>query len=329
MLRITVLASGSKGNASVLTSTASGASVLIDAGLSCRETLKRMKLAGEDPAALSAVLVTHEHQDHVNGLGALARKLQIPVYVTGPTHSAWKRMVGPKPKRQSREQWFAEQQLRAQAVPKTSYAPAWQYAAAAAAAPAPEFVAAMEQVTTAIADCDGEPAADPTVLPKVEFFEAGRPFAIHDIGVMPFTVPHDAADPVGFVFTVSGLRFGMVTDLGYIPPNVSMQLRRCDGLYLESNHDLEMLRTGPYPCSVKQRVLSRVGHLSNDALAHFLATDYNRSAAVLVLAHLSESNNHPDIARTCAERALGPRANLISNRLVMAQQDAPTPSISL
>lgn len=329
MLRLSVLASGSKGNASILTSTASGTSILVDAGLSCRETLKRMKLAGEDPAALSAILITHEHQDHVNGLGTLARKLNIPVYVTGATHSAWKRMVGPKPKRLTREQWFAEQQLRAKGVPSHASAPAWQYAAAAAAAPAPSFVAAMSQVSTALCEPDDEPPADPTQLPQVEFFQSGRPFSIHDIGVMPFTVPHDAADPVGFVFTVSGLRFGLVTDLGYIPPNVSSQLRRCDLLYLESNHDIEMLRTGPYPWSVKQRVLSRVGHLSNDALADYLATDYDGSAAVLVLAHLSESNNHPDIARTTAERALGPRANLISNRLVMAQQDAPTPAISL
>ncbi len=100
----------------------------------------------------------------------------------------------------------------------------------------------------------------------------------------------------------------MVTDLGYMPASVRVHLRACDGLYLESNHDLEMLRDGPYPWSVKQRVLSRVGHLSNDALAEFLTTDYDGSAAFLVLAHLSESNNHPELARDAAQRALGDRS---------------------
>jgi phosphoribosyl 1,2-cyclic phosphodiesterase len=331
MLRMTVLASGSKGNATVLTSTASGTSILIDAGISCRETLRRMKLAGEDPSKLSAVIVTHEHQDHINGLGVLARRLKIPVYFTEPTHDAWKRMVSPKPKRMSREQWFAEQRARTQAqAPETPFAPAWQYAVAEAVTPAPEFVAAMRDVPMPLAMLEDEVvAADPTELPAVEYFEAGKPFAVRDIGVMPFTVPHDAADPVGFVFTIEGIRVGMVTDLGYMPPNVITQLRRCDGLYIESNHDLEMLRNGPYPWSVKQRVLSRVGHLSNDALADFFTTEYDGSAAFIVLAHLSESNNHPELAQDCAVRALGTRSNLWMNRILLAEQSKPMEPILL
>src|SRR5579884_4317108 len=115
MLRMTVLASGSKGNSTVLTSTESGTSLLVDCGLSCRETLKRMRFAGEDPQQLSAVIVTHEHQDHVNGLGVLARRLNLPVYITGGTHQAWRRWVSPKPKRMSREQWFAAQRAQSEA----------------------------------------------------------------------------------------------------------------------------------------------------------------------------------------------------------------------
>lgn len=327
MLRMTVLASGSKGNSTVLTSTATGTSILVDAGLSCRETIKRMKAIGEDPAAISAVIITHEHIDHISGLGVLARKLKVPVYFTGATYQAWKRMVSPKPKRISREEWFAQQyeSRRADKAQAAPYAPAWQHApglvaAAVAASPAHEFVEAMKNVPLPQADCEEEPTANPAELPKVEFFEAGRPFAIHDIGVMPFTIPHDAVDPVGFVFTIDGVRVGMVTDIGYMSPNVSSQLRRCDALYIESNHDLEMLRDGPYPWSVKQRVLSRVGHLSNDALAQFFERDYDGAATFIVLAHLSEANNHPELARGCAERALGERSNLISNRLVLAKQ---------
>ncbi|MEO8727379.1 MAG: MBL fold metallo-hydrolase [Acidobacteriaceae bacterium] len=329
MLRMTVLASGSKGNCTVLTSTASGRSILVDAGISCRELLRRMKIAGEDPAKLSAVVVTHEHQDHIAGLGVLARKLKIPVFFTAATHDEWQRMVSPKPKRTTREQWFAR--LRGEELEQR--VPAWQYApelamAAAAAAPAPEFVAAMQHVLPQMA-VEEDAAANPTDLPAVEHFESGRDFAIGDIGVTPFTVPHDAADPVGFVFTIAGVRVGMVTDLGYMPPNVSTQLRRCDGLYIESNHDLEMLRGGPYPWSVKQRVLSRVGHLSNAALAEFFTREYDGSAAFIVLAHLSESNNHPELARDCAQRALGMQSDLLFRKLLLAKQAEPLDAIEL
>jgi hypothetical protein len=234
----------------------------------------------------------------------------------------------------TREQWFSQQREgQSQSTPRTPYAPAWQYApelamAAAAAAPAPEFLAAMQNVPLPRMD-EEDTAADPTELPGIEYFKSGEAFSVRDIEVMPFTVPHDAADPVGFVFTIDGIRVGMVTDLGYVPPNVAMHLRRCDGLYIESNHDLEMLRVGPYPWSVKQRVLSRVGHLSNEALAEFLTREYDGSAAFIVLAHLSESNNHPELARDCAERALGPRSNLIFNRLLLAKQAEPLESILL
>jgi phosphoribosyl 1,2-cyclic phosphodiesterase len=100
-------------------------------------------------------------------------------------------------------------------------------------------------------------------------------------------------------------------------------------LMIESNHDLELLRGGPYPWSVKQRVMSRVGHLSNDALADFLTTDYDGGAEFLILAHLSEQNNHPEIARMTAERALGAQRDLLRNRLLLAAQDQPLPAVRL
>ena len=127
---------------------------------------------------------------------------------------------------------------------------------------------------------------DPTWLPSVEYFQAGQPFEIGDIAVSPFTIPHDAADPVGFVFQAEGVRMAVATDLGYIPPNVKAQLKGLDLLLLESNHDLEMLRDGPYPWPVKQRVLSRVGHLSNEAAAEFLENEYDGQAAYVILGHL-------------------------------------------
>jgi phosphoribosyl 1,2-cyclic phosphodiesterase len=168
---------------------------------------------------------------------------------------------------------------------------------------------------------------DPTWLPSVAYFQAGQPFQVGDIAVSPFTIPHDATDPVGFVFQTEGVRMGVTTDLGYIPPNVKAQLKKLDLLLLESNHDLEMLRDGPYPWSVKQRVLSRVGHLSNEAAAEFLESEYDGQAAYVILGHLSESNNLPDLARVTAERALNGRASLLANRLLLAEQHQPISSI--
>jgi len=157
-------------------------------------------------------------------------------------------------------------------------------------------------------------------LPKLEHFAAGHHFQIGNIGVTPFTIPHDAIDPVGFTFRAEGIKIGLATDLGYVPVSVRDHLRGCDVLVLESNHDLEMLRSGPYPWSVKQRVMSRVGHLSNDALAEFFTSDYDGGAAYVVLAHLSEQNNHPEVARSAAERALRDRQGFWQNRVMLARQ---------
>ena len=161
-------------------------------------------------------------------------------------------------------------------------------------------------------------------LEKLERFESGHGFQVGDIAVKPFTIPHDAADPVGFTFRAEGIKIGIATDLGYLPVSVRDHLRGCDVLVMESNHDLEMLRVGPYPWSVKQRVMSRVGHLSNDALADFLTNDYDNSAAFVVLAHLSEQNNHPEIARREAEKALASAGRLFQNRVLLASQTEAT-----
>ena len=172
-------------------------------------------------------------------LAVLARKLGIPIFMTGLTHHAWARSER---------------------------------------------------------DATGELPA----LTCLEIFNPGHRFQIGDIEVTPFTIPHDAADPVGFTFRTEGAKLGVATDLGYLPPNVCDHLRGCDVLVMESNHDVEMLRVGPYPWSVKQRVMSKVGHLSNHALADFFRDDYDGSASYIVLAHISEQNNHPELARGAA-----------------------------
>ena len=173
---VSVLASGSRGNSAIVSS--SRTRILVDTGISCRETFKRVKAAGDDPRALSAILITHEHADHVYGLLVLARKLNIPVFMTGATHQAWARSVR---------------------------------------------------------DAIGERPE----LGKLEVFSAGRCFHIGDIAITPFTIPHDAIDPVGFTFRAEGVKVGIATDLGRMSANVRDTLRGCDVLVIESNHDIE------------------------------------------------------------------------------------------
>jgi len=317
MVRFTVLASGSKGNCTVVSG--GNTRILVDAGLSCREMFRRMEQSGEDPRTLDAILITHEHQDHVNGLAVTARKLGIPVYFTEATHREWMRWITPR-RRMTYADWL--EQCRKQAAERR-------------AEPAPdgpdcEEAEAGDAVALQAAEAQEEPKnepkadkPDPSRLPAVEFFQAGRPFQVGDIAVSPFTIPHDAADPVGFVFRAEGVRLAVATDLGYIPPNVKAQLKGVDLLLLESNHDLDMLRDGPYPWQVKQRVLSRVGHLSNDATAAFLEAEYDGQATYIILGHLSENNNLPELARLAAEQALSGRASLLGNRLLVAAQQEP------
>jgi len=335
MMRMTVLASGSKGNSTVIAS--SRTRVLVDAGLSCRELLRRMALAGEDPSALDAILVTHEHLDHVAGLAVLARKLRIPVFFTEPTHRAWVRMLTPRTT-MSYAKWLdrmaQEKEARAAAIALET---ANQLSGGDEPALRSDDPNAVLELPIEVDPCDAESAetlpsaakADPAFLPAVEYFRAGTSFSIGDLDITPFTIPHDAADPCGFVFEAEGVRMALATDLGYMPPNVKQAIARSDVLLLESNHDLEMLRDGPYPWSVKQRVLSRVGHLSNSATAEYLSRDYDGGAAYIVLGHLSESNNVPELARLAAEQAIGDRMTLLGNKLLLASQSVPLEPICL
>jgi len=315
MVRFTVLASGSRGNSSIVCG--GSTRILVDAGLSCRELFRRMKLAGEDPATLDAIVITHEHSDHVHGLSVTARRLGIPVYLTQSTHRAWADQVTPR-RQLTFTQWaadFRQKQAAAESLTEGSLAI--------------EACEAEPEDLEAVPGPETPSKPDPAFLPSVQHFRPGESFVIGDITVDPFTIPHDAADPVGFVFTAEGARLAVATDLGYMPPNVKAQLRRCDLIMLESNHDLEMLRDGPYPWAVKQRVLSRVGHLSNDAAATFLEDTYDGCATWLILGHLSEHNNLPELARMAAERALAGKPSLMQNRLLLASQHEPLAPICL
>jgi len=171
------------------------------------------------------------------------------------------------------------------------------------------------------------PREESQKISRVETMVPSRRFAVGDIEITAFSIPHDAADPVGLTLQTEGFKVSIVTDLGYLPTHVREHLRGSDLLILESNHDLEMLKVGPYPWHVKQRVMSRTGHLSNHAVSEFLCDGegFDARARWLVLAHLSENNNNPDVARVSAEEALGrrPEAAAFAGELHIASQRTP------
>jgi phosphoribosyl 1,2-cyclic phosphodiesterase len=253
-VRICVLGSGSKGNCTLIATERTR--LLVDAGFSKRAIYTRLEAVGERPDKIDALIVSHEHVDHVSGLKSLALALKVPIYITGRTRRAI----------------------------------TW----------------------------------DPR-LKAFEMIAAGEQFTIGDVTISPFSIPHDAVDPVAFTFQAEGIKIGLVTDLGYVPELVKQHTRGCHCLIFESNHDLEMLKVGPYPWYVKQRVMSRTGHLSNRATADFLGGEFDGAAQVLVLAHLSENNNHPEIARMSAEEALAGRNGRGRPELHLASQTQPSP----
>ncbi|MFA4826544.1 MAG: MBL fold metallo-hydrolase [Methanoregula sp.] len=236
-MRCTTLASGSKGNCFFIEGE-SGA-LLIDAGLSAKEILVRISAAGLDASHISAVLVTHEHGDHLRGLDVLMRKLSIPAYATeGTLHD------------------FLHHR-------RTS-----------------------------------DKAVDCRVCRYDDVFTIG------DFSVEPFATSHDAAEPCGFVIRENGLKIGYCTDTGILTPPMLEKLRCCDGIVLESNHCPDMLTNGPYPESLKRRIRSKRGHLSNPAAAAGLKV-LGKDIPQVILAHLSETNNTPERVNASAREGLG------------------------
>jgi phosphoribosyl 1,2-cyclic phosphodiesterase len=267
-LRVTILASGSSGNLTLLET--GSTRLLIDAGLGKRETLARLAAVGSELDRVDGLLITHEHTDHCSGLPQMLALWRAPLFVTEPTMDALERVL-------------------------------------------PETFGKR--------------------LRGVETLHAGQRVTIGDIDVHAFAIPHDAADPIGFTFKAGGVKMALVTDLGYLPELVKVHLRDADCLILESNHDLDMLKVGPYPWVVKQRVLSRTGHLSNHAVSEYLADPdgFDGRARYLVLGHVSLENNHPDVARISAQEALSrrPSETAFRGEMLVATQNAPVRPLQL
>lgn len=255
-MKFSVLGSGSKGNCTLVQS--GSTCVLIDNGFSGKELLARLHQIGVAAETLTALVITHEHADHIKGVGALARRLHLPIYANAATYRAGEQHLGNLPLRRE--------------------------------------------------------------------FGTGESFVINDLHIHPFALSHDSADPVGFVVGDGEQRLGYCTDTGTITRLMHHHLRLCQTLILEANHDVALLRQGPYPLPLQQRVLSNRGHLANaDALA-FARSLLHGELQSLVLAHLSEVNNTPQLVQAEVERHLGQVRAL---RVVLAEQGRPLPLMAV
>jgi phosphoribosyl 1,2-cyclic phosphodiesterase len=258
-MRVTVLGSGSNGNATLVE--ADGVRVLVDAGFSGRDIERRLAAIGVEAESISGIVITHEHVDHTRGMGILARRFGLPLYLTPVTRaSCAKLLTGPE---------------------------------------------------------------------EVREYSSVQPFRIGPIEIHPFLTVHDAADPVAVTLrhTESGHKLGIATDLGRPTAAVRHALSGCDLLILEANHDEAMLWNGPYPWSVKQRIASSHGHLSNRAAAELAAELHHPGLLGVVLAHLSAHCNEPDLARDVVGEALA--AHDYDGPLIVAGQDEPIEPIEI
>jgi phosphoribosyl 1,2-cyclic phosphodiesterase len=253
-VKISVLGSSSSGNCTFVAT--SQTKILLDAGLNPTQTLKRLSAIGESLDDIDALIISHEHADHVCGIPGLLGKRTLPVYIGNETFAA----INPN------------------------------------------------------IECD-----------SLEFISAGEPFQLKDLKISPFSIPHDAVDPVGFTLEAEGIKIAHVTDLGYLTELVVQKLRGCDVIVLESNHDLEMLKVGPYPWFLKQRIRGRSGHLSNAESSRLLAEVVHAGLEHVILAHLSEINNTPERAATEASQVLAGSGT----RLTIAAQSRCSPLLCL
>lgn len=248
-MRFASLGSGSEGNA-LLVEAQSGVTttrVLLDCGFSAREVERRLTRLGASVEGLDAILITHEHSDHIGSALTLARKWSIPLYMSWGTARA---------------------------------------------------VGADE------ADVD------------LQVLWGDEAVTIGDLSVLPYTVPHDAREPLQYVFSNGASRLGVLTDVGTSTPHISAVLSGCDALVLECNHDVQMLAGSRYPVSLKARIGGNHGHLNNGAAADILASLDRSRLRHLVAAHLSQQNNLPELAQAALAGVLG----AVSTDVVVASQ---------
>ncbi|MFD1427128.1 phosphoribosyl 1,2-cyclic phosphodiesterase [Kroppenstedtia sanguinis] len=262
-MKYSVLASGSSGNALYVETERSR--ILVDAGLSGKQLENLLRSIDVDPSNLQAILVTHEHNDHVKGLGVFARRYRLPIYMNEATWENLPSGVGQIP------------------------------------------------------------------LHQQHVFSTLSTLELEDLTVESFPISHDAAEPMGFCFHHEGARLGLVTDTGYINRRILDKVAGCDALIFESNHDVNMLRMGRYPWNVKRRILSDVGHLSNEDAGWALAEILRGNGEDIFLAHLSQDNNLTELAHLTVQGVLQEQGLRLGQdvRLRETYPDRPTPLATL
>ena len=233
-MRFASLGSGSRGNSLLVE--AGATRVLVDCGFSARTMRARLARLGLAPENIDAVLVTHEHSDHLGGVAGFAGRFGIPVLLTHGTHAA--------------------------------------------------------------------AGAEVSGLPECRLIDSHEVFSIGDLEIRPFPVPHDAREPVQYLFSDGAARLGVLTDCGAVTAHVVEMLQACDALVLECNHDRELLASSRYPFMLRQRIAGNYGHLGNHQAASLLSRIEQRRLRHVVAAHLSEENNRPELAAEALAGAL-------------------------
>ncbi len=255
-MRFSVLGSGSRGNCVYIES--GGTAILIDGGFSGKEIVGRLKSIGREAADLDAICLTHDHHDHIAGVGVLSRRCSLPVHANPGTFAGGEATL--------KKLWQRQE------------------------------------------------------------FETGDEFVVNDLAIRSFRISHDTADPVGYVIKSDRAMIGYCTDTGRTSHLMRQRLSACDAVILEFNHNLQLLKNGPYPPALQQRVRSSQGHLANEDAAAFLQTLLHKGLQLVVLAHLSEMNNNPQLAMAAADGVLTAEQR---PELLLASQGGATRLIDL
>ena len=287
-MRVTSLGSGSSGNALLVEAGPQGRTkLLIDAGISSRILIDRLRQAGIQPKQLQSVLVTHEHIDHIIGLPVLMKRYGIAAMAAPATLAAIKQSI-------ASVSWSVESVEVETLVSVMGTGPLSTNDVSSEYKET--FAVSAGQITTLPGELLENGASDRVQLPMIPM-ELGSRRMIGDIEVISFPVSHDAVAPAGYLLIAGGCRICVVIDSGEVTPIMLEAMQHADLLILESNHDRERLIRGPYPYALKQRILSATGHLSNDQAADaVLKTWRTDSVRWLWLSHLSRTNNTPRLA---------------------------------
>ena len=265
MMKICSIASSSSGNCIYIGTTSTH--ILIDAGISGKRLKAGLDVIGLEPEMIDGILITHEHSDHIKGLGVVSRKYNIPVYATELT---WRKIISSGLTGDINENLFRR------------------------------------------------------ITPDTDFL-------IKDLLIHPFKTSHDAVQPVCYTFTKDKKKISVATDLGCYDSYIKEKIMNSDLIFIEANHDIEMLKNGNYPYYLKKRILSDKGHLSNEMSGRLISEVLNNNLQYIVLGHLSKENNHPRLAHDSVRSELTESDSEFNSgiNIIVSEKEDVTPLITI